>query len=180
MKPSAEHFEKLALEQMDVLYRVACRLTRDPERAGDLLQETYLRALRGREGFDLQAHGIRPWLIRIMHNLQINQAEHESRQPTTVEPESLETSSLAAAGDLLIGRDNLEQMDDRLVHALHELPSDYQVVMLLWAVEEFSYKEIAESLQIPIGTVMSRLHRARRRLADALRTVADSRGMIGE
>lgn len=180
MKLSADQFEKLALEQMDLLYRVACRATRDPERAGDLLQETYLRAFRARDGFDLTSHGIRPWLIRIMHNLRINDVEREARQPTAMENESLEAWSGPIDGVGAFTHDNLEQMDDRLVAALHELPEDYQIVMLLWAVEEFSYKEIAEAVAIPIGTVMSRLHRARRRLAESLRSVADASGRIGE
>ncbi len=115
-----------------------------------------------------------------MHNLRVNDAEREARQPTAVENESLEAWSGTIDGVGAFSRDNLEQMDERLVAALHELPEDYQIVMLLWAVEDFSYKEIAEAVAIPIGTVMSRLHRARRRLAESLRTVADASGHIVE
>src|SRR5829696_7383883 len=96
MKPSSEQFEALALDQLDTLYRVANRLTRSPERAGDLVQETYLRAFRSREGFDLQEHGMRPWLLRILRNLHLSRAEREKRQPVAVDGEALD--SLNAAG----------------------------------------------------------------------------------
>src|SRR4051812_3362147 len=82
LKPTVEQFEQLALEQLDTLYRVARRLTRDANRAEDLVQETYVRALRARETFDLTTHGIRPWLLRIMHNVNVSRAEREVRQPT--------------------------------------------------------------------------------------------------
>ncbi len=115
-----------------------------------------------------------------MHNLRVNDAEREARQPLAMENESLEAWSGPVDGMAAFTHDTLEQLDDRLAAALQELPEDYQIVMLLWAVEEFSYKEIAEAVSIPIGTVMSRLHRARRRLAESLRTVADASGKLVE
>ena len=87
---ASEQFEKLALEQMDTLYRVARRLTRDPERANDLVQETYLRAFRAKESFELKEYGIRPWLLRIMQNLHFSRAGREQRQPVAMEDGSLE------------------------------------------------------------------------------------------
>src|SRR6185437_6355076 len=90
LKPTSEQFEALALEQLDMLYRVARRLTRDAAAAEDLVQETYLRALRGRDSFDLKAHGIRPWLLRIMHNLHVSRGERESRQPAALDQEQLQ------------------------------------------------------------------------------------------
>src|SRR4051812_18971180 len=87
----------MALEQLDMLYRVARRLTRDPASAEDLVQETYMRALRGRETFDLKAHGIRPWLLRIMHNLHVSRAEREGRQPSRMEDEQLESAAATSA-----------------------------------------------------------------------------------
>jgi len=162
-----------------MLYRIARRLTRDSGRAEDLVQETYLRALRGRDTFDLQTHGIRPWLLRIMHSLHFSRSERERRQPTLVQDEQLEASG---------GVDNLpplnpssfEGMDERLVKAVDQLPAEYQTVLLLWAIDELSYKEIAESVGIPIGTVMSRLHRARQRLSEQLDGFARSEGIIRE
>src|SRR3954452_17423495 len=81
LKLSRDEFEQRALEHLDTLYRIARRLTRDPVRAEDLVQETFLRALRGRDAFRLEAFGMRPWLLRIMHNQHYSQAERERRQP---------------------------------------------------------------------------------------------------
>src|SRR5215218_7597168 len=97
VKLDREHFETLALEQLDLLYRVARRLTRDAVAAEDLVQETYVRALRARDTFDLQSHGIRPWLLRIMHNHHISRSERESRQPARMEDEQLESSAAGAS-----------------------------------------------------------------------------------
>jgi DNA-directed RNA polymerase specialized sigma24 family protein len=93
---TSDPFEKLALDQMDTLYRVARRLTRDPERANDLVQETYLRAFRAKDGFQLKEYGIRPWLLRIMQNLHFSRAGRERRQPVSVEDGSLEGADLDA------------------------------------------------------------------------------------
>src|SRR5438132_3963866 len=92
MKLSPEQFEKLALEHTDLLYRVARRTARDSSAAEDLVQETYLRAFRARDSFDLQEFGIRPWLIRIMHNLHISRSGREQRQPRSVDEEHLESA----------------------------------------------------------------------------------------
>ena len=203
MKPTSEQFEKLALEQLDTLYRVAHRLTRDPERAGDLVQETFLRAFRSREGFDLQEHGMRPWLLRILRNLHLSRVDREKRQPVAVDGEVLD--SLNATGDtagappesdddeaphagplelegtgLAALRINPDELDERLKKALEHLQEEYQMVLLLWAVEDLTYKEIAEVLDVPIGTVMSRLHRARQKLSAQLREYALEEGVIRE
>src|SRR6266446_5107352 len=85
MKLDPKDFERLALEQLDMLYRVARRLTRDPSRAEDLVQETYLRALRSRYGFNLETFGIKPWLLRIRYNLLLSRARREARQPVAVD-----------------------------------------------------------------------------------------------
>ena len=208
MKPSAEQFEKLALDQLDTLYRVANRLTRDAERAGDLVQETYLRAFRSRDSFDLKDHGMRPWLLRILRNLHLSKVDREKRQPVPVDGDvldSLNSSGAAPAGggtrgggdddtpppplleaDLAGGGGfaalglNPDELDERLKKALEGLQEEYQMVLLLWAVEDLSYKEIAEVLDVPIGTVMSRLHRARQKLAAQLRTYAIEEGVIRE
>jgi len=173
MKLNRDQFEKLALEQMDLLYRVARRLTRTPDDAGDLVQETFLRALRAHASFDLQEHGIRPWLVRIMQNLHFSRAGREKKQPMLVESLPLEASPPGGAADSGGFRPRgWDGMDERLVRALNELPEEYKTALLLWAVEEFTYKEIADALEIPMGTVMSRLHRARQRLMEMLRDFA--------
>ena len=183
LKPTREQFEQLALEQLDTLYRIARRLARDPQRAEDLVQETYLRAVRARDTFDLQAHGIRPWLLRIMHNVHVSRSEREGRQPAAIEDEQLEAASSSAAGARARGTPPYDQfsfqgMDQQLVRAIESLSPEYQVVLILWAVEELSYKEIAAAVGIPIGTVMSRLHRARQRLSEQLRNYARREGII--
>lgn len=176
----ADDFERLALEQMDTLYRVARRLTRDAERANDLVQETYLRAFRAKEGFQLKEYGIRPWLLRIMQNLHFSRSGRERRQPVAMEDASLEAAELNAIPDAggVPAPIDVEQLDEELVKALETLPVDYQIVMLMWAVDDLSYKEIAHTLDIPIGTVMSRLHRARQKLGQQLRDYAVSEGVI--
>jgi RNA polymerase sigma-70 factor (ECF subfamily) len=196
MKLTAEQFEKLALDQLDTLHRVANRLTRDADRASDLVQETYLRAFRSKESFDLQEHGIRPWLLRIMRNLHLSRADRDKRQPVAMEGDALDAlntapvSPPAPAGseDTIQGPpDTLdrialdwENLDERLKQALENLQEEYQMVLLLWAVEDLSYKEIADVLEVPIGTVMSRLHRARQKLSAQLREYALKEGMIRE
>ena len=196
MKLTAEQFEELALDQLDTLYRVANRLTRDSDRASDLVQETFLRAFRSRDAFRLQEHGIRPWLLRIMRNLHLSRADRERRQPVAVDGETLDSlnsdggaipgeagrvptdAELDAPGPLEPESLNLDLLDERLKRALEGLQEEYQMVLLLWAVEELSYKEIAEVLEIPIGTVMSRLHRARQKLAAQLRDYARQEGFL--
>ncbi len=177
MKITARQFETLAMEQLDMLYRVARRLTRSPAQAEDLVQETYLRALRARKRFQLESFGIRPWLLRIMHNLHISRADREKRQPIAIEESHLELTPALASSLPISG---FEGMDEQVVHAFNELPGDYQTVLLLWAIDELSYKEIASALEIPIGTVMSRLHRARRRLCELLQAYAVRERLIRE
>jgi RNA polymerase sigma-70 factor (ECF subfamily) len=168
------------LEQLDLLYRIARRLTRDANRAEDLVQETYVRALRARDGFDLQGHGIRPWLLRIMHNVHVSRSEREGRQPTAMEDSQLESAHSSSASSAPYDTTNFQGMDQQLVKAIESLAPEYQVVLILWAVDELSYKEIAAAVDIPIGTVMSRLHRARQKLSEQLREYAIREGIIRE
>ena len=180
MKLDRPQFETLAMEHLDVLYRVARRMTRDESTAEDLVQETYLRALRSYQTFDLKEFGIRPWLLRILHNLHTTRYQREKRQPMALEDSKLEAAAQAMNGkNTGNGMTNLwDGMDEQLVRAINSLPEEYQTVMLLWAVDELSYKEIAESLEVPIGTVMSRLFRARKRLSDQLHDFAVEQGIL--
>ena len=177
MKLTREQFEVLALEQTDMLYRVAKRMTRDPHRAEDLVQETYLRAFRSADDFDLQDYGIRPWLIRILHNLNVSKGQREKRQPASMEDEHLESAAFTQEA---LPSSTWEGMDQQLKRAFEGLPEEYQTAMNLWAIEELSYKEIADSLGVPLGTVMSRLHRARQRLSEQLKEFAMREGIIRE
>jgi RNA polymerase sigma-70 factor (ECF subfamily) len=177
MKPTRQEFEKLALEQLDTLYRVARHLTRDSAQAEDLVQETYLRALRGADGFNLAEFGIRPWLLRIMHNLHITRRQRDSRNPRPlVDDQIADIPHNIVALDLKDTAALFDGMDQQLVAALEELPWEYEQVMLLWAVDNLSYKEISVVLNVPIGTIMSRLHRARQRLALKLTDYAKEEG----
>jgi len=167
MKLDPQEFERLALEQIDLLYRVARRLTRDPNRAEDLVQETYLRALRSKEGINLEDFGMKPWLLRILYNLHLSRAQREGRQPVPLDDIDLAGPDRRSAS-LPIDSRSFEGMDEELVRAIDGLSQEYQSVLMLWAVEDFSYKEIADALDIPIGTVMSRLHRVRQKLSEEL------------
>jgi RNA polymerase sigma-70 factor (ECF subfamily) len=180
MRSDPDTFADSALAEIDSLYRFARRLTRDPSKADDLVQETYARALKSRDKFQSREFGIKPWLLRMMYNLHLNRADREKRQPKAMEDPELESapSTITDAGP--IDPASFQAMDQELVHALDQLPEDYRTVMLLWAVEELSYKEIADTLDVPLGTVMSRLHRARRRLAEQLHGHAVSEGIIRE
>jgi RNA polymerase sigma-70 factor (ECF subfamily) len=178
MKISRSEFEKLALEQLDTLYRVARRLCASPSAAEDLVQETYLRALGASKDFQLEGYGIRPWLLRIMQNLHITRMGRQQRQPHSIDEIQLDAS---AAPETPGGPETwniFEGMDEQLAGALEELPPEYQQVMLLWAVEDLSYKEIALVMDVPIGTVMSRLHRARQRLSTQLQDYAQRNRLI--
>jgi RNA polymerase sigma-70 factor (ECF subfamily) len=165
MSLAPEEFGRLALEQLDTLSRVAASLARNRAEADDLVQETYLRALRAREQFKQREHGLRPWLLRIMHNTHLTRVARAKLQPVATDPSALETTGEAGGKFPAVGVEH----DDTVRRALADLPPELRSALVLWAVEELSYKEIAEVLDIPIGTVMSRLHRARRVLAADLR-----------
>jgi len=180
MKLSRKQFDALALEHLDTLYRLARRLVGDPARAEDLVQESYLRAVRSWQTFTLdERYGIRPWLVRILHNVYVTRGQQEGRQPRPVDGEALDALS-AREPSPSPELPDFDVLDERVAHALEALPVEYKSVLLLWAVEGFAYKEIAEALDVPIGTVMSRLHRARQRMAAALKDFAREQRLIRE
>jgi RNA polymerase sigma-70 factor, ECF subfamily len=161
MRLTREQFEALALAQIDTITRLARARARTSVEAEDLVQETYLRAIRSWQSFELREHGIRPWLAHILTNVQINRSIREARQPKSTRDEALdqvpEVDSPAQA--------EWEANED-LRAAMRRLPAESRLILTLWAVEQFSYKEMAQTLDIPIGTVMSRLFRARQQLKD--------------
>lgn len=167
----ASEFSRLLLEQLDAVDRFAQSLTRSRAEADDLVQETMLRALRSRDSFELKSFGIRPWLYRILHNLHLNRLSREQLRPKPVEAEVLESN---------IPPPMRVQDDVELERALRALPEDLRSIMLLWAVDELAYKEIADVLDIPIGTVMSRLYRARVKLRELLADHPMARQQGGE
>lgn len=174
-------FEPLALSHLDALYRLALQLVRHPDEAADLVQETYLKALRVAERFEEQGGGMRPWLFKILHNVFYTRIAKAKRAPLPVDEVHGASAQEPApdepepAWDL--SRLDWEHVDERLKSAIDGLRPEYRTVLLLWAVEGLKYREIAEVQDVPIGTVMSRLHRARSILASQLAELAEESGL---
>lgn len=177
-------FEADALELMSSLYGAALRYTRNPSDAEDLVQETYLRAFRAWEQFQ-PGTNLKAWLFRILTNLFISSYRKKQREPVVVssdEKEEFDLYSHLADRRSLDGSAEsivLDQMvDEDVKKALADLPENFRIAVLLADVEGFSYKEIAEILDIPMGTVMSRLFRGRKALQKALWNLATERGLV--
>jgi RNA polymerase sigma-70 factor (ECF subfamily) len=181
---SIESFEGDALSYLDALYRTALRMTRSEADAEDLVQETFIRAFRFREQFT-PGTNLKAWLFRILTNTFINQYRRKAARPQSTELDDVDESILyrhmrdvAPASEspdpetLIV--DNT--VSTEVKEALEELPEKFRTTVLL-DVEGFSYKEIAETLDIPIGTVMSRLHRGRKFLQKRLYDIAKERGI---
>jgi RNA polymerase sigma-70 factor (ECF subfamily) len=179
-----ERFEREVLPLLPGLYGAALRMTRNPSDAEDLLQDTTLRAFRGFSTFQ-EGTNLRAWLYRILTNSFINTYRKRQREPKTVEgPDDVDEWFLFdRLGSRSVERsaeeDVLEQIPDADVKdALESIPENFRMAVLLADVEGFSYKEIAEIMDVPIGTVMSRLHRGRKALEKALYGVAKERGLV--
>jgi RNA polymerase sigma-70 factor (ECF subfamily) len=182
---AADPFETEALSFLDALYRTALRMTRSEAEAEDLVQETYIRAFRFREQFTLGTN-LKAWLFRILTNTFINQYRRKAARPETTELDDVDESILYRhMRDVSPGSSSpdpeAELIDNTLSsevkEALEALPEKFRTTLLL-DVEGFSYKEIAEMLDIPIGTVMSRLHRGRKFLQKRLYDLARDRGIV--
>ena len=174
-------FRELALAEMDAVYRMAMHLSRHPDEASDLVQETYLKALRSEDRFELRDQGVRPWLFKILHNNFYTRVSRQKREPTLGDdlPEQSIPSEVDEPGPAWdLASLDWEQVDDRLKHAIEELPDHYREVLLLWSVEGLKYREIAEVLDVPLGTIMSRLYRARSILSERLADLAAEAGII--
>jgi RNA polymerase sigma-70 factor (ECF subfamily) len=178
-------FEEDVVPLLPQLYSAALRMTRNPADAEDLLQETLLRAFRGYGGFKAGTN-LRAWLYRILTNTFINRYRQQSRQPAEVELGELEDLYLyrrlgEASGAARSAEDEaLERfVDEDVKAAVESLPDNFRIAVLLADVEGFSYKEIAKIMDVPIGTVMSRLHRGRKALEKALWDINERRGTVG-
>ena len=180
-----ERFERDVLPLLPSLYGAALRLTRNPSDAEDLVQEAYLRAYRGFGSFQ-EGTNLRAWMYRILTNTFINSYRKKQREPVTVSvgDEDVEDwylyDRLGESGvESSAESEVLERIPDEDVQrALEDLPESFRMAVLLADVEGFSYKEIAEILAIPIGTVMSRLHRGRKALQKALWETVRERGLV--
>jgi RNA polymerase sigma-70 factor (ECF subfamily) len=173
-------FEEIALPHLEAVYRVARRLTRHEHEAEDLVQETYLKGFRAFAKFEMREYGIKPWLLKILHNTFLNRRVRENRAPKAIDDKALEQSQAAAADASRLPGLDYEQLDEEVKQAIDGLQPEYRSVLLLWATMELSYREIADILKVPIGTVMSRLHRARQQLTKVLDEYAKANRLVSE
>jgi RNA polymerase sigma-70 factor (ECF subfamily) len=180
-------FSDRAMEYMPALYTAALRMTRNPADAEDLVQETYLKAYRAFASFELGTN-LKAWLYRILTNTYINTYRAKKRRPEIADVEDIEDLYLyrRLSGDQATGlgrsaeEEALERFTDTDVkEAIESLPDTFRMAVLLADVEGFSYKEIAEITEVPIGTVMSRIHRGRKALQKALVDRGSTRGLVG-
>ena len=175
-------FEKKPLPHMDALFNFALRMTGDRDEADDLVQETYLKAFRFFDKFE-RGTNCKAWLFRIMKNTFINSYRKSTKEPDKVDYEEVENfyenikpSSTDSAHLEKEMYDNL--LDDELSNAIASLPEDFRTVIILCDIEGFSYDEIADFVDVPVGTVRSRLHRARKMLFTKLYNYAADKGYI--
>src|SRR5437868_12873173 len=181
-----EDFEAGVLAQLDSLYRTALRLTHNQQEAEDLVQETMLKAFRFAKSYT-PGTNLRAWLFRILNTSAINRYRKQATRPTTTPlPEGEDFYLYNRIKDLTGQELNIgaeeevlsHYLDEDVYNALNELPPNFRMAVILADIEGLSYKEIAEALNIPIGTVMSRISRARRQLQRTLWQYATDRGYV--
>ena len=177
-------FEATALPYLDQLYSAALRMTRNPADAQDLVQETFVKAFAAFHQFE-EGTNLKAWLYRILTNTYINIYRKRQREPQQTMTDEIDDWSLAkamghtSAGLRSAETEALDHLPDSAVKdALAGLPEDFRLAVYLADVEGFSYKEIADIMGTPIGTVMSRLHRGRKALQKALFSYAAERGLV--
>lgn len=183
-----DKFTSDAMQYAPQLFSTALRMTRNRSDAEDLVQETYIKGWRSFHTFQ-EGTNLRAWLFRIMTNTYINKYNAQKRKGTEVELDDVEElflyKRLGSIDQSQLSSSAEDQMlelftDDEVKNALESLPEDFRMPVLLSDVDGFSYKEIAEMLEIPIGTVMSRLHRGRKAMHKMLYEYARERGLIVE
>lgn len=184
--PEGDHaeFQTVAMPQADALYGAALRMTREPAAAEDLVQETLLRAYRFWHKFQ-QGTNVKAWLFRIQTNIFINRYRKKQTEQKVMDDRQIDDllHRFAAQESTFIPPDTREDflkevIGDEVMAALDELPFDFRMTVILADMHDLSYKEIADVLDCPVGTVMSRLHRARKLLQARLFAYAVERGVI--
>ena len=179
-------FEQLIEQQVDGLYRAAMRYTRDPQRAEDLVHDTVVRALRFRDSFKMGTN-FKAWIYTILTNTFIHKYRRQQREREILNgahradvEQRLHSDSAREAARSPENTYLRDMLSDDVLKALDSLAEDYRTVIVLCDLEGLSYKEIAEVIDRPVGTVMSRLYRGRRILEDKLKAVALEQGLIKE
>ncbi len=179
-------FDETALPHVDALYNTALRLTRNPADAEDLVQETFFKAYRYYDKFQ-EGTNLKAWLFKILKNTFINNYRKKQQRPPQSDFAAIEESfEDRISEDVLRKMKNPEEefledvLDQDIQEALDALPENYRMAVVLADLEDFSYKEIAEILEVPVGTVMSRLYRGRKRLEAAMLEYAREHGYLRE
>ncbi|WP_273416303.1 sigma-70 family RNA polymerase sigma factor [Corynebacterium appendicis] len=178
-----QRFTEEAMPLLDQLYGGALRMTRNPQDAEDLVQETYLKAFKAFDSFK-EGTNLKAWLYRIMTNTYINSYRKKQRRPLETSAEDVTdrqlytTSSHDSTGLQSAEVEALKNLPDtQIAEAMNSLNDDYRMVVYYADVEGLAYKEIAEVMDVPLGTVMSRLHRGRKHLRELLKDVANEQGI---
>jgi len=177
-------FEKTAIPHMDALYNFAFRMTGDSDDANDLIQETYMRAFRFWDKFE-KGTNCKAWLFRILKNTYINSYRRISKGPDKVDYEDIENFyenvKPSSTDDAHLEKEIFDNLlDDEVSKAIESLPEEFRTVVILSDIEGFSYDEIADFIDCQVGTVRSRLHRARKMLFTKLYKYAKNKGYASQ
>ena len=168
-------FEREALPHLDLLYNYSRRMINSSADAEDLVQETFLKAFRFWDGYE-RGTNIKAWLFKILKNSYINRYRQENREPETVDYDSTEKTNdhTGVSSDAFMER----MLEDDITKAMASLPEEFRTVVILCDIEGLVYEEIAEFVEVPVGTVRSRIHRGRRLLRAKLFEYAKKKGYV--
>ncbi len=179
-KQKQQDFEDEIIPHLDAMYNFALRLTSSPNSAEDLVQDSIVKAFRFFNSYE-KGTNAKAWLFRILKNSYINNYRKKSKQPNQVDYDEVASFYESIRADRTDTSDLEDRMyrdliDDDISNALEDLPEDFRTVVLLCDIEDFTYEEIANMLDVPIGTIRSRLHRGRNLLKSQLLEYAQKRG----